>query len=59
MRACEAAAIAAGFTRLDLGSTVQREAFYRAMGYEVSERLEIAMPDDTAPPYAVMTKTLE
>jgi N-acetylglutamate synthase-like GNAT family acetyltransferase len=59
MRACEAAAKAAGFTRLDLGSTVQGEAFYRAMGYEVSERLEIPMPDGTAIPYAEMTKTLE
>jgi len=59
MRACEAAAQAAGFTRLDLGSTAQGEAFYRAMGYEVSERLEIPMPDGTALPYAEMTKTLE
>jgi predicted N-acetyltransferase YhbS len=58
MRACEAAARAAGFMRLDLGSTVQGEQFYRAMGYEVSERLEIAMPDGTALPYAEMTKTL-
>jgi GNAT superfamily N-acetyltransferase len=58
MRACEAAAKAAGFTRLDLGSTVQGEAFYRAMGYEVSERLEIAMPDGIALPYAEMIKTL-
>jgi N-acetylglutamate synthase-like GNAT family acetyltransferase len=59
MHTCEAAARAAGFSRLDLGSTVQGEAFYRAMGYEVSERLEIAMPDGTALPYAEMTKTLE
>jgi GNAT superfamily N-acetyltransferase len=59
MYACEAAAKAEGFTRLDLGSTVQGEAFYRAMGYEVSERLEITMPDGAAIPYAEMTKTLE
>jgi GNAT superfamily N-acetyltransferase len=59
MGACEAAARAAGFTRLDLGSTVQGEAFYRAMGYEVSERLEIPTPDGTALPYAQMTKTLK
>jgi predicted N-acetyltransferase YhbS len=59
MRACEAAARLAGFTRLDLGSTVQGEAFYRAMGYQVSERLEIAMPDGTTLPYAQMTKSLE
>jgi predicted N-acetyltransferase YhbS len=59
MRACEAAAQAAGFMRLDLGSTAQGEAFYRAMGYEVSERLEIAMPDGTTLPYAEMTKSLE
>ena len=58
MRACEAAARAAGFTRLDLGSTVQGEAFSRAMGYEVSERLEIAMPDGASLPYAQMTKSL-
>jgi len=58
MRACEAAARAAGFTRLDLGSTVQGEAFSRAMGYEVSERLEIARPDGASLPYAQMTKSL-
>jgi predicted N-acetyltransferase YhbS len=58
MRACEVAAQAAGFTRLDLGSTLPGEAFYRAMGYEVSERLDISMPDGTVLPYTEMTKTL-
>jgi GNAT superfamily N-acetyltransferase len=38
--ACESAAIAAGFTRLEMGATLSGIAFYRARGYvEVEEQL--------------------
>ena len=44
---------------MDLGSTLPGEPFYCAMGYEASDRLEIAMPNGTALPYARMEKALE
>jgi GNAT superfamily N-acetyltransferase len=58
MRACEAAAREAGFTRMELGSTVPGEPLYVAMGYQVSERMDVAMPDGETLPITRMDKTL-
>ncbi|HMA33181.1 MAG TPA: GNAT family N-acetyltransferase [Chloroflexia bacterium] len=57
MRACEDAARAAGFHRLELGATLPGEPLYTAMGYRVVELLAIAMPDGEALPIARMDKT--
>ncbi len=41
LEACEAAASAAGFTRLEMGATLTGAAFYRAKGYAERETLEV------------------
>src|SRR5215475_14407143 len=43
MRACEDAARAAGFKRMELGATLPGEPLYAAMGFEVKERVDISM----------------
>jgi GNAT superfamily N-acetyltransferase len=58
MRACEEAARAAGFTRLELAATVPGEPLYRAMGYRVTERIQIPLPDGESLPCALMDKVL-
>ena len=58
MRACEDAARAAGFMRLDLGATLPGEPLYAAMGFKVRERVNISMPDGEALAAAMMEKTL-
>lgn len=40
LKACERAAIEAGFTRLEMGATLSGVAFYRAMGYAEIEEQE-------------------
>ncbi|MDQ3005343.1 MAG: GNAT family N-acetyltransferase [Chloroflexota bacterium] len=56
--ACEEAARADGFTRMELGATLPGEPLYAAMGYEVTERIEIPMADGTTLPAAHMKKQL-
>jgi N-acetylglutamate synthase-like GNAT family acetyltransferase len=56
--ACEAAARAEGFTRMDLGATLPGEPLYAAMGYLVTERFEIPTPDGISIPAAQMQKQL-
>ena len=58
IEACEKAANAAGFTRMELGATLPGEPLYAAMGYEVTERFEIPMADGTTLPGAHMKKEL-
>ena len=55
---CEAAARRAGFRRAELGATLPGEPLYAAMGYLVTERFEIPMPDGEALPAAHMVKAL-
>ncbi|MGA7237438.1 MAG: GNAT family N-acetyltransferase [Bryobacteraceae bacterium] len=43
--ACETAAIAAGFTRFELGATLTGVPFYRARGYKEIERIEAPLGD--------------
>ena len=45
LEACETAAAAAGFTRLEMGATLTGVPFYRARGYDERERLQVPLPD--------------
>jgi N-acetylglutamate synthase-like GNAT family acetyltransferase len=56
--ACEAAARAEGFTRMDLGATLPGEPLYAAMGYVATERFEIPTADGNSIPAAQMQKQL-
>ncbi len=58
MTTCEQAARQAGFTRLELAATLPGEPLYRASGFEVAERYDIAMPDGIPLPVARMTKDI-
>lgn len=43
LEACEAAAKAAGFRRLEMGATLTGVPFYRAKGYEELEKTEVPL----------------
>ena len=58
IEACEKAAKADGFTRMELGATLPGEPLYAAMGYEVTDRFDIPMGDGTTLPCAHMKKEL-
>jgi predicted N-acetyltransferase YhbS len=55
---CEEAARRAGFRTMELGSTLPGEPFYAAMGYEVTQRLDLALPDGVTLPWTHMVKSL-
>lgn len=57
IEACEEAAREDGFRRMELGSTMPGEPLYAAMGYIVTERFKIAMPDGESLPAAHMVKS--
>ena len=59
IQACEAAATAEGFTRLELVATLPGEPLYAAMGYAVTERMDIPMPDGITLPAAHMQKVVD
>ena len=58
IEACEVAARHEGFRRMELGATLPGEPLYAAMGYTVTERFAIAMPDGESLPAAHMVKVL-
>ncbi|MBC7878959.1 MAG: GNAT family N-acetyltransferase [Anaerolineales bacterium] len=58
IQACEDAAVADGFTKMELGATLPGEPLYAAMGYEVTDRFEILMGNGTVLPCAHMKKEL-
>jgi GNAT superfamily N-acetyltransferase len=58
LQACEDAAVAAGFTRLEMGSTLTGVPFYRAKGYAELEHLEVPMPGGATLPIVRMAKTV-
>jgi len=58
IEACEEAAKADGFTRMELGATLPGEPLYAALGYEVTDRFDIPMADGTTLPVAHMKKQL-
>jgi GNAT superfamily N-acetyltransferase len=56
IQACEEAAQAEGFTRLELVATLPGEPLYAAMGYAVTARMDVPMRDGTTLPAAHMQK---
>jgi len=56
MRACEEAAIAEGFSRLELVATLTGEPLYRAHGFQAVERFEVPLPNGARLPVVRMTK---
>jgi GNAT superfamily N-acetyltransferase len=56
LQACEDAARAAGFTRLEMGATLTGVPFYRAKGYAALERLEVPMRKGVSFPIVRMAK---
>jgi GNAT superfamily N-acetyltransferase len=58
LRLCEAAAAAAGFTRVQLMATLSGEPLYRACGYEEIERISAAERDGVIVPGLIMGKSL-
>lgn len=58
IEACEAAAQAAGFTRLEMGATLPGEPLYAAVGYHAVERLAVPLPGGETLPIIRMEKHL-
>jgi GNAT superfamily N-acetyltransferase len=58
LEACERAALAAGFTRLEMGATLTGVPFYRAKGYRAVEEIAVPLPDGDALPIVRMEKTV-
>jgi len=58
IQACENAAQADGFTRMELVATMPGEPLYAAMGYEVTKRFDQPIQDETTIPLVHMKKQL-
>lgn len=58
MAACEAAAIAVGFSRLELVSTLAGEPLYKAHGFYDVEHFEISLPNGASLPVIRMSKQI-
>lgn len=58
LEACEHAASAAGFTRLEMGATLSGVPFYRARGYAEAENQEVALGNGESLRIVRMTKTM-
>lgn len=58
LQACEDAARAAGFTRLEMGATLSGVAFYKAKGYLEVENQSVSLENGEALRVVKMTKTL-
>lgn len=58
LEACESAAKAAGFSRLEMGATLTGVAFYRRMGYAALENLEVPLRDGLSLPIVRMAKNI-
>jgi|SRR5580704_6979876 GNAT superfamily N-acetyltransferase len=59
LEACEAAAAAEGFTRLELVSTLPGEPMYRARGFAPQEAFEVPLPNGVKLRVLRMTKMIE
>jgi GNAT superfamily N-acetyltransferase len=59
LEACENAARAAGFTRLEMGATLSGVAFYRAKGYAALENLQVPLTNGEALPIVRMAKEIK
>lgn len=58
LTACEEAAQAAGFRRLEMGATLPGEPLYAAAGYQAIERIDLQMADGVILPIIRMGKTI-
>ena len=56
LKACEDAAIAAGFQRLEMGATLSGVAFYKAKGYAEVEYQAVSLSNGEMLPIVKMTK---
>jgi GNAT superfamily N-acetyltransferase len=56
LEACENAALAAGFTRFEMGATLTGVPLYRARGYVALENLEVPLANGEALPIVRMEK---
>ncbi len=59
LHACENAASAAGFRRLEMGATLSGVPFYRAKGYEEIEKQEAPLGNGDSLPIVKMAKTIK
>jgi len=59
LAACEDAARAAGFTRLEMGATLSGVAFYRAKGYAALENLQVPLSNGETLPIVRMAKEIK
>ena len=59
LTACEDAAIAAGFTRLEMGATLSGVAFYAAKGYAAVEEQSVALANGETLAIVRMAKRIE
>ncbi len=59
LRACEDAAIQAGFTRLEMGATLSGVPFYRAMGYVEMEKQGAPLGNGESLPIIRMAKQFD
>jgi GNAT superfamily N-acetyltransferase len=59
LEACESAAAAAGFTRLEMGATLSGVPFYRAKGYLEVENQSAALGNGEALPIVKMAKEMK
>ena len=57
--ACETAARAAGYTRLEMGATLTGVPFYEAHGYRATEHITVSLEAGLTLPIVRMTKSLE
>ena len=58
LEACEAAGMAAGFTRFEMGATLTGVPFYLAKGYTAIEDLAVSLPDGGSLPIVRMGKSV-
>ena len=58
LRACEDAAVSAGFTRLEMGATLTGVPFYRAKGYQDAGEVRVPLGDGASMPIVRMTKSI-
>lgn len=59
LEACENAARAAGFIRLEMGATLSGVAFYQAKGYKLQENLQVSLGNGEVLPIVKMAKELK
>ena len=58
LETCENAAVAAGFTRFEMGATLTGVLLYQARGYVARENLEVPLPNGESLPIVRMEKRL-